>query len=94
MRQALRALSRDKAFAAFATLTLALGVGSVTAIFSVLDSVLLKPLAYRAPDRLYAAAEGAADRPDETAQHRARSHRAPHFRSARTAPSFAEIRVQ
>ncbi len=59
MRQALRVLAREKAFAAFAILTLALGIGAVTAIFSVVDGVLLKPLAYREPGRLYAAAESA-----------------------------------
>ena len=59
MRHALRTLSREKAFAAFAILTLALGIGAVTTIFSVVDSVLLKPLAYKEPARLYAAAESA-----------------------------------
>src|SRR5260370_15226507 len=59
MKHALRALAREKAFAAFAVLTLALGIGAVTTIFSVVDGVLLKPLAYREPGRLYAAAESA-----------------------------------
>ena len=57
MRHALRVLSREKAFAAFAVLTLGLGIGAVTTIFSVVDTVLLKPLAYKEPARLYAAAE-------------------------------------
>ena len=59
MRHALRTLGREKAFAAFAILTLALGIGAVTTIFSVVDSVLLKPLTYKEPARLYAAAESA-----------------------------------
>ncbi|HTP34263.1 MAG TPA: ABC transporter permease [Candidatus Acidoferrales bacterium] len=59
MRHALRVLGREKAFAAFAVLTLALGIGAVTTIFSVVDGVLLKPLAYQEPGRLYAAAESA-----------------------------------
>ena len=59
MRHALRVLGREKAFAAFAILTLALGIGAVTTIFSVVDTVLLKPLAYKDPGRLYAAAESA-----------------------------------
>lgn len=59
MKYALRVLGREKAFAAFAILTLALGIGAVTTIFSVVDGVLLKPLAYKEPGRLYAAAESA-----------------------------------
>jgi len=59
MRHALRVISREKAFATFAILTLALGIGAVTTIFSIVDSVLLKPLAYKDPGRLYAASESA-----------------------------------
>jgi len=59
MRYALRVISREKAFATFAILTLALGIGAVTAVFSIVDSVLLKPLAYKDPGRLYAASESA-----------------------------------
>ena len=59
MKHALRVLAREKAFAAFAVLTLALGIGAVTTIFSVVDGVVLKPLAYKEPGRLYAAAESA-----------------------------------
>jgi predicted permease len=59
MRHALRVLSREKTFAAFAILTLALGIGVVTTMFTVVEGVLLKPLAYKEPGRLYAAAESA-----------------------------------
>ncbi len=59
MKHALRTLAREKAFAAFAILTLALGIAGVTTIFSVVDGALLKPLAYREPGRLYAASESA-----------------------------------
>jgi putative ABC transport system permease protein len=59
MKHVLRTLAREKAFAAFAILTLALGIGAVTTIFSVVDGVLLKPLTYKEPGRLYAAAESA-----------------------------------
>src|ERR1051325_4784653 len=59
MKHALRVLAREKSFAAFAILTLALGIGAVTAIFSVVDGVLLKPLTYREPGRLFAAGVGA-----------------------------------
>jgi predicted permease len=59
MKYALRALAREKAFATFAILTFALGIGAVTAIFSIVDTVLLKPLTYRDPGDLYAASEEA-----------------------------------
>ncbi len=57
MKHALRTLAREKAFTSFAILTLALGIGAVTTIYSVVNSVLLKPLAYADPGRLYAATE-------------------------------------
>jgi predicted permease len=52
VRIAARALIRRPAFATLAVLTLAIGMGATAAIFSLIDSVLLKPLPYRDPDRL------------------------------------------
>ena len=54
IRYAIRALLRDRAFAAMVVLSLAVGIGANTAIFSLVDGVLLRPLAYRDPDRLVA----------------------------------------
>jgi putative ABC transport system permease protein len=54
IRYAIRALSRDRAFAAMVVLSLAVGIGANTAIFSLVNGVLLRPPAYREPDGLVA----------------------------------------
>jgi predicted permease len=51
-RYAVRWLARSPGFAAIAILTLGLGIGTVTTIFSILDAAVLRPLPYRDPDSL------------------------------------------
>ena len=65
VRYAVRTLGRSQGFAAVVVLTLALGIGANTAVFTVLDSVLLSALPYDAPDRLVRVYQVRRDRPDE-----------------------------
>src|SRR3954451_21125143 len=52
LRDGARLLVRHKPFAIAAFAVMALGIGATTAVFSVVRAVLLRPLPYRAPDRL------------------------------------------
>lgn len=52
VRSAVRMLRRAPGFAMFAVVTLALGIGATTSVFSVLDRILLRPLPYPASERM------------------------------------------
>ncbi len=80
LRQAARALARQPGFAAVAMLTLALGIGANTAVFSVLDSVVLAPLPYDHPEQLVRLYTASRQEPDQ--------------RQFLTVPDLVEVREQ
>ena len=63
LRYAIRALRRAPGFTAVAVLTLALGVGATSAVFSVVNGVLFRPLPFHDPEHLYAVSDLPRDLP-------------------------------
>lgn len=61
LRHGVRVLRRNRGFSIVTVVTLGLGIGASTAIFSVVDAVLLRPLPYPAPGKIVAVREQGAD---------------------------------
>jgi hypothetical protein len=80
VRYGVRMLCRNPGFAAASILTLALGIGVNTAIFSVINTVLLRPLPYPDPGRIVAFSEGIKN--------------GEHFKPGISGADFAEWRAQ
>ncbi len=89
IRYAIRTLFKAPAFTLVAAITLSLGIGAITAIFSVVDTVLLKPLAYQRADRLVGVWSTDSRAPDLQLQ-----MAFPNFRDVRSqSRSFAQLAV-
>src|SRR5918994_1532173 len=58
LRHAIRSLTKSPGFTAAAVITLALGIGANTAVFSLINAILLKTLPLSAPEELYFVAHG------------------------------------
>jgi predicted permease len=84
VRYALRLMRRAPAFTTAIVLSLGLGIGATTAIFSLIDAVLLRSLPVANPEELFFLAHGDGDRPSMSANY-------PLFDRYRTVPSFSGV---
>src|SRR5688572_8071550 len=89
LRDVLRGLRRDRLYVGTVVVTLALTLGASTAVFSIVDGVLLKPLAYRESQRLVSIREVLRGR---SARYPSMPANARHFEEWRThATSFSAM---
>ena len=86
LKFALRQLLKNPGFTAVAVLTLALGIGATTAIFSVIHGVLISPYPYAAPEKIWAPGLSSASGPQEM-----RTIRKDEFDALAALPAFADL---
>lgn len=89
IRYALRLLARDKIFTAAALLTLALCIGANTAVFSVVNGVVLRPQSFEDPDRLVVTA----NRYPKVFEGPAQNSATDYFDRREKIPSFASVGI-
>src|SRR5689334_23367703 len=86
LKFALRQLLKNPGFTAVAVLTLALGIGATTALFSVVYGVLINPYPYARPDEIWAPGVQSVG-----GEEKMRSYRPSEFREMAQLPAFADV---